>query len=300
MITPNHGLSGYICGRALMPILRRVSPLSERSMGWAFFVGAMLPDIDIITKVIGGRAAYFSGAFYAHRHASHSLLGGAVLALMAAFVLYRPLTGARIWPRHRQQEQRLRPWAKLWFVQGSWWGAVPWWKAEGRGFAGLVLCLWLGTMLHLVGDFFTPGWPLPIFWPFPERWGGLRHIGWFTPYIFWLFLATIGLAWSMEALRQRIADRHPIDSREASSGVFSSESPRTVRAIGSWRERAAWLKGASWVLYGVAVYRWVEFMVVSRYESSSQWHSLQRQLLPEAMIVPVTDGVRTVWFWLTG
>ena len=269
MITPNHGLSGYVCGRALLPLLRRFSPLGERAVGWAFFLGAMLPDADILTKAIGGRSAYFSEAFYAHRHASHSLLGGAVLAVVAAWILFHPLTGlgGRLGPR---------------FWRGGQGGSST---GQGRAFFWLALCFWLGTVLHLVGDFFTPGWPLPILWPYPERWGGLSHIGWFTPYLLWLFVSTLALGWALEALRTRVREGR---------GIFSGGgwSP--------WRPRAVWLGAAGWLLYSVAATRWVQFMVVSRYESWSQWHAFQRSLLPEAMIVPVTDGVRTVWSWLTG
>ncbi|NIP72009.1 MAG: metal-dependent hydrolase, partial [Gammaproteobacteria bacterium] len=72
MMTLNHGLSGYVCGRVAMPLLKRHAPLSERHLGWAFFLGALAPDVDILTKVLLGRGAYFSGAWYAHRHLSHS------------------------------------------------------------------------------------------------------------------------------------------------------------------------------------------------------------------------------------
>lgn len=238
MMTFNHGLSGYVCGRVLMPALRRRAPLSERALGWAFFLGAMMPDLDILGKLVGGRAFYFSGAWYGHRGASHSLLGTLILALVLAALLYRPLT------------------------RGGAGGPRPYLWA--------VAAFWAGGILHLFGDVFTPARPLALFWPHPFRYGALARIGWFTPYLSWLFLATVAVGWMLlAAARRRPAHR-------------------------------AWLVSAVWGLNLVAAYRWVQFLVTSEYQSRGQWSDLQRALLPEAMVTPLTDGVSHLWFWLSG
>ena len=41
-------------------------------------------------------------------------------------------------------------------------------------------------------------------------------------------------------------------------------------------------------------------MIASRYESHTQWMDAQYELLPEAMIAPVTQGISAIWHWLTG
>jgi membrane-bound metal-dependent hydrolase YbcI (DUF457 family) len=238
MITPNHGFSGLVCAHVAMPLLRRYAPVPERATGWAFFLGAVMPDLDIASKALG-RAAYFSGDWYAHRGASHSLLGTLILAAIAAAVFLRPLAG----PARRR---------------GA--GAYLW----------LTGCFWAGAVIHIFGDLFTPGMAMPVFWPLAERFGGLSHIGWFSPYLLWLFLSTLLIGWLLSAL-----------------GNWNTE-------VGRWRGIAQWL------LFATAGVRWVQFLTVSRYDSYSQWAEYQRSLLPEAMIRPVTQGVSELWFWLTG
>jgi len=159
MMVVNHGFSGYVCGRVAMPLLERVSPLSRRAMGWAFFLGAMMPDGDFIVRVIAGRGAYFSGAWYGHRQITHSFLGTLLLALLVAALLFGP------W---------------LWRSGARW-----------RGYAWATGCLWAGGMLHLLGDLVTPARPLRLLWPLEGHWGGWSHIGWFSPYLLAMFLAVL-------------------------------------------------------------------------------------------------------------
>jgi membrane-bound metal-dependent hydrolase YbcI (DUF457 family) len=241
MMTLNHGFSGYVCGRVMLPLLKRRSPLSPRAMGWAFFLGAMLPDLDIQARLLG-RGAYFSGAWYAHRGASHSILGTLLLAMVAAVLLYRPLCPA---PAE---------------AGGS---------SRSRNLAWLTGCLWCAGLLHVFGDLFTPGLPMPLLWPLEPRLGALGHIGWFTPYLLWLFLATLALDWGARAVKR---------------WVFPA-----------WH----WMGAAVWALYALAGFRWVEFLLTSRYESWSQWQARQQALLPEAMIAPVSDAVGFLWHWFT-
>ena len=250
MITLNHGLSGYVCGRVVMPLLKRRSPLSERAMGWAFFLGAMLPDVDILTRLVG-RPVYFADAWYAHRHASHSILGTLTLAALVGALLLRLFARSQA-------------------------------RARGRAYAWLVGCLWCGGLLHILGDLYTPGWPLPVLWPWPGTYGALRHIGWFSPYLLWLFLATLAFGWAAGALPWRWP------------------SLRRWEGLRRWAPPRALRNASVWLLYCLAAYRWIDFMLTSRYESWSQWEAYHLTLLPEAMIFPVTRGIGLMWRFLTG
>jgi membrane-bound metal-dependent hydrolase YbcI (DUF457 family) len=238
MMTLNHGLSGYVCAQAAMPALQRRAPLGQRALSAAFVLGAMAPDLDILTRLLAGRGAYFSGAWYGHRGLTHSLLGTLLLALLAAALLWRP-AGARAAPR---------PW-----VAGAW----------------LAGCAWAGGLLHLLGDVFTPGWPLPLFWPWPERFGALRHIGWISPYLLWLFLSAIAL------------------------GTLAARGGARVEALRRWAPALAW------AVYALAAYRWLSFMVRSRYTSWDEWMAYQQAMLPDALVRPLTQGVGMLWRWLT-
>ena len=169
MIVINHTLSGYVFARVAMPLVSRYAAISRRGLAWAMALGATMPDGDILTKLILGRGHYFSDLWYGHRGASHSVLGTLVLALVAAALLYGPLG--------RDGKRPGIP-AYLWLAGG----------------------FWCGGLLHLLGDLFTPGWALPLLWPAAERVGGLRHIGWFTPYLLWLFVATLAVGWGLDAL----------------------------------------------------------------------------------------------------
>ena len=248
MMTLNHGFSGYVVGQVVLPVLRRHAPVPPAALGAAFFLGAMAPDVDIVTRWLGGRAAYFSDAWYAHRAASHSVLGTLLLGLAVAAVLSagRAARGAG--------------------------------RASGAGLDGAGLpigypwlagCAWAGGLLHIVGDLFTPFRPMPVLWPVPDRFGALSHIGWFSPYLLWLFVTTIALGWTAAWLLPRVT--------------------------GGRR----WGPVAVWALYALASYRWVQYLVVSRYESAQQWQAYQEALLPEVMVTPLSVALRAAWLWLS-
>jgi membrane-bound metal-dependent hydrolase YbcI (DUF457 family) len=236
MITLNHGFSGYIVGQVVLPFVRRRAPVPPATLSAACFLGAMAPDLDVVTRGLAGRAAYFSDAWYGHRGVSHSVLGTLLLALVVAAVL-----SAR-----RAARQGGRP-----------------------GYAWLAGCAWAGGLLHILGDLVTPRRPMPVLWPLPGRLGALSHIGWFSPYLLWLFAVTIALGWAARWLLPRMT------------------GPR-------------WASVAVWALYALASYRWGQYMLVSRYESAEQWDTYQEALLPRVMIVPLSAAVRSAWVWLTG
>ncbi len=241
MITINHGLSAYVCGRVAMPVLRKHSPVSERALGWSLFLGGSMPDADILTKIVLGREEYFSGTWYAHRAASHSLLGTLLMALAVAALCTLACFGRRRGAREG-------------FAVYSW----------------LVGALWVGGLIHLFADMFTPGWPLALFWPGDGKYGSYSHIGWFTPYLLWLFVASLLAAAALQLL-------------------------------GRWRPNLRrHLGAAAWVLYATATWRWVHFVLTSSYESRGQWADYQRDLLPDAMIAPINRAVSMAWHWLTG
>jgi membrane-bound metal-dependent hydrolase YbcI (DUF457 family) len=241
MMTLNHGLSGYVCGRVAMPMLKRWSPASERAMGWAFFLGAMMPDGDVVTRILAGRADYFGRTWYGHRQFSHSLLGTLVEALIVAAVLFGPV----VW-RHAQ---------------------------PGRAYLWIAGCLWAGGMLHLVGDIVTPSRPLPLFWPLDIYVGGWSHIGWFSPYLLVMFLTALGF--------------------DLLARTFARIAPPGGQP---WRR---WVTAGTWLVYATTAFRWVQYMAVSRYESYTQWRDYQHALLPEPLVAATTDGIATLWAFIS-
>jgi membrane-bound metal-dependent hydrolase YbcI (DUF457 family) len=257
MMTLNHGLSGLVCGQVAMPLLRRRSPLTERAMGWAFFLGAMLPDTDIVGRALLGRGAYFSGAWYAHRGLSHSVLGTLLLGLLAAALLYRPLAARSAARPAAPQESP---------------GADAARSGGRAAYLWLAGCAWAGGLLHLLGDLFTPGWPLPLFWPLGGRIGGWQHIGWFSPYLLVLFVAALALGGAVTLLARRLGRGGPA---------------------------ARWAPLLAWGIYALATWRWMSFLVGSRYLSPDQWSAYQQALLPAALSEPLTQGVFMLWHWIT-
>jgi membrane-bound metal-dependent hydrolase YbcI (DUF457 family) len=252
MMTLNHGFSGYVCGRVAMPVLRRYAPVSERALGWAFFLGAMLPDGDVLTRIVVGRGDYFGRAWYSHRQITHSVLGTLLLALLAGAVLFAPV----VWRRPAQ------------FGAGE--GGVAGRAGPWRRYAWVVGGLWVGGLLHLLGDMATPGRPLPVFWPLPQSYGAWSHIGWFSPYLLWMFLAVLGVDWLVRTV------------------VLNN----IALGRGRWRP---WAGAGLWLLYAAAAARWLHYLAVSRYVSGAQWAEYQRSLLPEPLVAAATDGVATLW-----
>jgi membrane-bound metal-dependent hydrolase YbcI (DUF457 family) len=240
MMTLNHGFSGYIVGQVVLPLVRRRAPVPPATLSAAFFLGAMAPDLDIVTRWLAGRAAYFSDAWFGHREASHSVLGTLLLGLAVAAVL------------------------STWRAAGG--GGR---RRVRLGYAWLAGCAWAGGLLHILGDVFTPRRPLPVLWPLPEQFGALSHIGWFSPYLLWLFVTTIALGWAGRWLLPRVT------------------GPRGASAV-------------VWALHALASYRWVQYMLVSRYESAEQWQAYQEALLPRVMVAPLSAAVRSAWVWLSG
>ncbi len=51
-------------------------------------------------------------------------------------------------------------------------------------------------------------------------------------------------------------------------------------------------------LYAFAAWRWIDYLVDSRYVSPTQWEAYQHTLLPEAMIGPASATVHALWHWM--
>ncbi len=280
MMTLTHGLSGYVCGQVALPLLRRHAPLRTRMILGAFFLGAMLPDADFIVRVLGGREAYFSGAWYSHRMASHSILGTLAMGMAAAAIalalgLLRPPRaaaaqdpGTAAAPAPGASGTAPDGSAPAGAAGGSA-AASPQPDSKLRRWAWASACFWAGGLLHLVGDIPTPGMALPLLWPLHWRYGGLSHIGWFTPYLFLMFSLMVLANLALHGLNGRI--------------------PRLGR----------WIAPALWLLNVATAFRWIEYMVVSRYESAALYAEYQRQLAPPALMDFSSSLVFSLWRVLT-
>ena len=237
MMTFNHGLSGYVVARVAEPLAVRYSPIPAGTLALCMFLGAMVPDLDIISR-LGGYHAYFGQSWYSHRQFTHSILGTGVIGLLLGLLTHRLL--GRNAPGGR--------WAHILWLGGA---------------------FWVGGMIHIFGDLFTPGWKMPVFWPMDVRYGGFRKIGWFSPYLLWLFVGAILLSWGLRKAGGRIAALRP------------------------------WSPTLIWLINALAVYRWVHFIQINTYNSWEQWLDYNRALLPEFMVTPITDLVRVVWSMFT-
>jgi inner membrane protein len=111
-----HGLAGALLAQA--GLQQRCGPAATV----ALVVGAELPDLDSLFALAGPVLS-----FVHHRGMTHSLLGGAGLALLGALLLWRLL--------HTH----------------------PYWR--------LVLWTYLGVLLHIGMDVLTP-YGTQVFWPF--------------------------------------------------------------------------------------------------------------------------------------
>ena len=96
------------------------------------------------------------------------------------------------------------------------------------------------------------------------------------------------------------AQRSPTVPRRAGADsiVKSSRStPSSISRHESGIETPAYSLARA--LYALASYRWVQYLVVSRYESAQQWQAYQEALLPQIMVGPLSAAVRAAWAWLS-
>ena len=161
----NHAASGAVVGLALASVSWRGRRASRRLAVAGCAIGAVLPDLDAISFGLGawGRAVYHGEHWYSHHQASHSLLGCAALAILGALAW-------RLWRARR--------------------GEAP----DGRP---LVLFLFAGALVHLLGDLPTPAGPwggLPLLYPLEARFGGWGIVWWWRHWYVFAVLASALLA----------------------------------------------------------------------------------------------------------
>jgi len=141
-------------------------------------IGGILPDIDAMSlwsrfdSTVGtffhlshkGRDIYFSNYWYSHHNFFHSLVGGLIIIsfLLALFSL--PVIVC-------SKNNKIKSVFKQ--IEVYW------------------IALFLGYMMHLLGDLPTPScsWGgINLFWPLPKAIGGTGHIWWWNNYDIFLII----------------------------------------------------------------------------------------------------------------
>jgi inner membrane protein len=142
-------------------------------------VGAVLPDLDTVSRWSGfdgtvgkwlgtgenGRDIYFANHWYSHHNAAHSILAALLAALALAGVMY-------LWHRLFAKKKKGGP-------------------AYLKGVAVYGVALFLGYLMHLLGDLPTPPstWGgIKLFWPLGVTVGGWGRIWWWNNYDLFLII----------------------------------------------------------------------------------------------------------------
>jgi inner membrane protein len=132
--------------------LRRLSPLATT----AVILGGLLPAVDFLSVLFGPHAYLVF-----HRTITHSLPGGAVLALLVAWVLWR--FGRRMQP-------------------------------EPARFLGLLLAAACGVAGHLLMDL-GDSYGVKLLWPFRAKWYALNLWPQLDPWLLLLLAVVLGVPW---------------------------------------------------------------------------------------------------------
>jgi len=163
-----HAAAGVFAATSVMALARRPRPFLAVLVGG---LGGVLPDLDAIPgfpgfdRTVGawlglpsGASIYSGGAWYSHRHFTHSL-AAALLATGVLALVWLVLSRPRRLAPDTERRDRVEPLALL-------------------GFA-------LAWVLHLVGDMVTPGgsWGgVQLLWPHPVMVGGWGLTWWWNNY----------------------------------------------------------------------------------------------------------------------
>lgn len=174
-----HSLSGAMAATAIAPLCGKPKCRTLWVIG-SGGVGAVMPDIDVITRWSGfdatigrwfdlsrsGRAIYHANLWYSHHNFCHSLVAGVLFTLIMAMAIFLITKGFAL---RRGAANSLN----------------AWWVYPAAFF--------LGFCMHLAGDLPTPGstWHgIKLFWPHAGPVGGFGYIWWWNNYdIFLLLLA---------------------------------------------------------------------------------------------------------------
>lgn len=169
MTIVDHGLSAGLVGFAIQPLFRRY--LSKSGTVLLLMLGALLPDVDYLTRILGKSYYYneIQDILLSHRGFAHSMGGVVFFGILFLFLhfLFCGVPG-----EGEDEKSRRKPWI-------------------------MAFLLVAGGMIHLLEDFFGPNGPwngLVLFYPFSERRiTTLSLYGWydfFTIYLFLFFFTT--------------------------------------------------------------------------------------------------------------
>jgi len=111
-----------------------------------YLIGSVIPDLDYVFNFI----TYFAPRLYwlEHRGMSHSFIGVIPLILLSAVILNIPKLKRKIWNEENYFELNFLSWVGL-------------------------FSLYLGSLTHLLADFFVPTGEMILF-PFSFEWYGLK------------------------------------------------------------------------------------------------------------------------------
>lgn len=141
--------------------VRRFSPLATT----AVVVASVIPAIDFLS-VLGGPHAYLVG----HRTFTHSIIGGVVLAVLVAWVLWRI---------------------------GRKWEPEP---ARFLGLLGAALCGVAGHLLLDLGDNYGE----KLLWPFNGKWYAWNLWPQLDPWLLLLLLVALGVPWLLSVVGEEM------------------------------------------------------------------------------------------------
>lgn len=111
-----------------------------------YLIGSVIPDLDVIFNFL----VYFAPKAYwlEHRGMSHSFIGVIPYVFLVAAIMNIPKLKNKIWKNEQYHELNFLSWIGL-------------------------LSLYLGTLTHLLADFFVPTGEMILF-PFSFEWYGLK------------------------------------------------------------------------------------------------------------------------------
>ncbi|MDE3135482.1 MAG: metal-dependent hydrolase [Acidobacteriota bacterium] len=144
--------------------VRRFSTLATT----AVIVGGVIPAIDF-AGVLGGPRAYLT----LHRTFTHSILGGAALAVLVAWVLWR--IGRK-------------------------------WEPEPARFPGLLAAAACGVAGHLLLDL-GDNYGEKLLWPFSQKWYAWNLWPQLDPWLLLLLALTLGVPWLLAVVGEEMGAR---------------------------------------------------------------------------------------------
>ena len=169
--------------------LKRVSTLATT----AVIVAGLIPDIDFLS-VVGGPRAYL----LVHRTFTHSIVGGAVLAVLVAWVLW--LIGRK-------------------------------WEPEPARFVGMLLASCCGVAGHLLLDL-GDNYGEKIFWPFSSKWYSWNLWPQLDPWLLLLLLFVLGIPWLLSVVGEEMGAK-----RKRGASVSGIVALALVIGYCGWRAR---------------------------------------------------------------